>query len=67
MATIPRRGGSNSTYVDFDVEVLEVEGVFPDIDADDGDVSQQRVLVGRSDDFQLFSGGIQALYFFIFY
>lgn len=34
-----------ATYVDLDVEVLQVERVLPDIDADDGDKRQERVLV----------------------
>ena len=38
------------TYVSLDVEVLEVEGVFPNIDADDGDVRQERILVGGGRD-----------------
>ena len=38
------------TYVSLDVEVLEVEGVFPDINANDGDVRQERVLVGGGRD-----------------
>ena len=38
------------TYVSLDVEVLEVEGVFPNIDANDGDVRQERVLVGGGRD-----------------
>ena len=36
---------TKGTYVGLDVEVLEVEGVLPDVDADDGDVGQERVLV----------------------
>ena len=38
------------TYVSLDVEVLKVEGVFPNIDANDGDVRQERVLVGSGRD-----------------
>lgn len=41
------------TYVSLDVEVLEVEGMFPDINANDGDMAQQRILVRGGDDFEL--------------
>ena len=40
------------THVGLDVEVLEVEGVLPDVDADEGDVRQQGVLVRGGDDFE---------------
>jgi len=31
--------------VDLDIQVLEIEGVLPDVNADDGNVRQQRVLI----------------------
>jgi hypothetical protein len=37
------------THVDFHVEILQVEGVLPNINADDGDVGKKRILVGRGD------------------
>ena len=49
------------TYVSLDVEVLEVEGVFPNIDANDGDVRQERILVSGSNDLETLGGGVQAL------
>ena len=49
------------TYVSLDVEVLEVEGVFPNIDADDGDVRQERILVGGGRDLETLGRGVQAL------
>ena len=49
------------TYVDFDVEVLQVESVLPDIDTDDGDVSEERVLVSGSGNLETLSGGVQTL------
>ena len=36
---------TGETYVDLDVEVLEVERVLPDIDTNDWDVRDERVLV----------------------
>lgn len=38
-------GKGRVTHVSLDVEVLEVEGVLPDINTDDGDVGEERVLV----------------------
>ena len=49
------------TYVGLDVEVLEVERVLPDVDADDGDVRQERVLVGSGGDLEDLQGGVVAL------
>ena len=49
------------TYVSLDVEVLEVERVLPDVDADDGDVGQERVLVRRGGDLNNLGGGVPAL------
>ena len=49
------------TYVNLDVEVLEVERVLPDVDADDGDVGQERVLVRRGGDLNDLGGGVPAL------
>lgn len=51
----------DNTHVGFDVEVLEVECVLPDVDADDGDVGQKGVLVGSSNDFQTLGRGVQTL------
>jgi hypothetical protein len=50
------------THVSFDIEILEVEGMLPDIDADDGDMGQERILVGSGDDLQALGGGVQALH-----
>ena len=44
MSTQPEREGRD-THVDLDVEVLEVERVLPDIDTNDWDVRDERVLV----------------------
>lgn len=49
------------THVGLDVEVLEVERVLPDVDADDGHVRQKRVLVSRGDNLQSLQGGVVAL------
>ena len=53
-----KRGG---THVDLDVKVLEIESVFPDVDADDGDQVQERVLVSSGGDLQTLGGGVQSL------
>ena len=52
---------TKGTYVGLDVEVLEVEGVLPDVDADDGDVGQERVLVGGRRDLNDLGRGVVAL------
>lgn len=49
------------THVDLDVEVLEVEGVLPDVDADDGDVREERVLVGGGGDLETLRLRVHAL------
>ena len=50
------------TYVGLDVEVLEVERVLPDVDTNDGDVGEERVLVRRRRDLNDLRGGVPALY-----
>jgi hypothetical protein len=49
------------TYVGANVEVLEVVGVLPDIDADDRDVGQERVLVGGRGDLELLGRRVESL------
>jgi len=45
--------------VDLDVQVLEVESVLPDVDTDDGDVSEERVLVRRRRDLKTLRRGVE--------
>ena len=49
------------TYVDLDVEVLEVERVLPDIDTNDWDVRDERVLVRGRDDLKTLGHRVVAL------
>jgi len=49
------------THINFDVEVLEVERVFPDIDTDDGDMSEERILVSSSDNLEDLVARVQTL------
>jgi hypothetical protein len=49
------------THINFDVEVLEVERVFPDIDTDDGDMSEERILVSSGDNLEDFVARVQTL------
>jgi len=47
-----------------EVEILEVERVLPEVDANDRDTCKMRVLVGRRHDFECFrlaKAGIEAL------
>lgn len=50
------------THLDLDVEILKIKRVFPDIDTDDGDVRQERVLVGRRHDLECLALGVVALH-----
>ena len=49
------------TYVDLYVEILQVKGVFPNVNTDDGDVSEKRILVGCGDNLQFTTGWVEAL------
>jgi len=49
------------TYISLDVEILEVKSVLPDVDANDGDMGEERILVSRSYNLQTLGGGIVAL------
>lgn len=49
------------THIDFDIEVLQVKRVLPNVDADNGDVGQERVLVGSGGDLQALGSGVQSL------
>ena len=49
------------THVSLDVEVLEVESVLPNVNANDGDVGQERVLVGSRRDLNDLGRGVVAL------
>lgn len=59
----PAPGTSNEkiTYINLDVEILEVEGMLPDVDADDGDMAEERILVSGSYDLQALGGGTVTL------
>jgi len=46
--------------IGFDVFVLKIERVFPNVDTNDGLVSEKRVLVGGSHDLQLLGGRVVA-------
>ena len=49
------------TYVDLYVEILQVKGVFPNVNTDDGDMSEKRILVGCGDNLQFTTGWVKAL------
>ena len=51
----------DKTHVDLDIEVLEVESVLPDVDTDDGDQVQERVLVSGGGNLQTLCGRVQPL------
>jgi hypothetical protein len=55
------RQGEDEAHIDLDVEVLEVESVLPDIDTDEGNVAQERVLVSCGYNLERLVGQVQAL------
>lgn len=50
------------THVSLDVLVLEVERVLPDIDANNGDMAEERVLVSRSSNLETLVRRVQSLH-----
>ena len=60
--TITHRQIWESTHVSLDIEILKVEGMLPDIDANNGNVAQERILVSSGDNLQAFGGRVQALH-----
>ena len=49
------------TYVDLYVEILQVKGVFPNVNTDDRDVGEKRILIGCGDNLQFTTGWVEAL------
>ena len=49
------------TDVDLDILVLEVEGMLPDINTNDGGMGQEGVLVSGGDDLKTFGDGVNTL------
>ena len=49
------------THINLDIEVLEIESVFPDVDTDDGDQVQERVLVSSGGNLQTLGGEVESL------
>lgn len=52
----------HQTYINLDVEVLQVECVLPDVHANDGDEGQERVLVSSGGDLKTLGADAPALY-----
>lgn len=52
----------HDTYVSFDVEILKVERVLPNVDTNDRDEIEERVLVGSGGDFKALSRWVNALW-----
>jgi len=49
------------TYIGFDIEILEVKGVLPDINTNDRDMGKERILVSRRDNLETLCRRIEAL------
>ena len=56
-----REETGQATYVGLHVEVLEVECVLPDVDADDGNMRQERVLVRGGSNLKNLGRGVVSL------
>ena len=54
-------GKQGEIHISLDIEVLEVEGVLPHVDPEDGDQIQERVLIGGSRNLQTLFDRIQPL------
>ena len=52
---------NKESHIGLNVLVLEVESVLPDIDTNDGDEGEERVLVSGGGDLETLGGGVQAL------
>jgi hypothetical protein len=60
-AIIQGKNGLTETHVGLHIEILQIEGVFPNVDTNNGNVSKERILVSRGDNLQLASCGTVAL------
>lgn len=49
------------THISLGIVVLEIEGMLPDVDADDGDQVQERVLVRSGGNLQTLGGRVESL------
>ena len=58
-----RSGGGKriGAYIDLDIEILEIEGVLPDVDTNDRDQVQEGVLVSGGSNLQTLGDGIVSL------
>ncbi len=61
MSRSVRARGVRDTHVDLDVLVLEIESMLPDVDTDERDVRDQRILVGSRRDFHALGLWVYAL------
>jgi hypothetical protein len=52
---------NKDTNIGFDVLILEVERMFPDINTDDGDVAQEGILISGGGDLKTLGVGVEAL------
>ena len=54
--------GKKATHISFDVAILQIECVLPDVYTDNGSVCEEGVLVGGCDDLKTLRHGIHALF-----
>jgi len=58
-----RFGGGKriGAYINLDIEILEIEGVLPNVNTNDRDQVQEGVLVSSGSNLQTLGGGIEPL------
>jgi hypothetical protein len=56
-----RERDESATYVDLDVQILQIKRMLPDINAEDGQMRDERVLVRRCRDLELLRLRVHAL------
>ncbi len=56
-----RRQVANNTYINFNVQVLQVESVLPDVDTNDGDMAKERILVSSGHDLEALVRRVKSL------
>jgi len=61
ISTIIKRTIGGDTYICLDILVLEIEGVFPNVDANKRCMGKKGILIGGSCYHQSFSSGINTL------
>lgn len=49
------------TYIGLDIKILQIESMLPDINTNDWNVGEKRILISGGNDLETLGGGIKAL------